>query len=69
MSLSGKPPINVGTSSTDLRTFLDRCLEVDPRRRADADELLAHGFLKRSRRPSCLVPNIEATRKKGVFAL
>ncbi len=71
ISKRGKPPPLKSQSelSSAFRHFLDRCLTVDVERRADAAELVAHGFLRRAGDVKELVPNIKATqqRKKGLL--
>ena len=46
--------------SDDTSNFLKRCLTIDPRRRADTDELLGHPFIKRAKPLKSLCPNIKA---------
>ncbi len=46
--------------SSELMNFLDRCLEVDPEKRADTKELLAHPFMSKARDNSVLIPNIKS---------
>ncbi|CAF3688320.1 unnamed protein product [Rotaria sordida] len=46
--------------SNDAMNFLKRCLQIDPRQRADTSELLEHPFIKRAKLLSSLVPNIKA---------
>ncbi len=50
--------------SSELMNFLDRCLEVDPEKRADTKELLAHPFMSIARDNSVLIPNIKAVIKR-----
>jgi len=50
-------------SSRDLVNFLDRCLEVDPERRASASELLCHPFLDRAESLRTLRDNILVARR------
>ncbi|XP_064604626.1 serine/threonine-protein kinase PAK 1-like isoform X2 [Liolophura sinensis] len=60
----GKPQIkNREKLSSDLQDFIDRCLEVDVDKRADADELLAHAFLKKRKALSTLKPLIVAAKE------
>ena len=52
IALNGKPKLNeesLENSSKELLHFLDRCLEVDPVRRADTKELLQHPFIKKAK--------------------
>jgi len=46
----------------DFLLSLHSCLEVDVDKRASADELLSHRFLKKARRPSAIIPLIKATK-------
>lgn len=47
ISTHGKPALQEPNSiSPELRSFLDAALEVDPEKRATAEELLKHPFLK-----------------------
>lgn len=60
---NGKPKIKKDTLdrlSADLMNFLDRCLEVDPIKRADSSELLEHPFLAKATTLDILEPNIHA---------
>lgn len=60
----GKPQIkNREKLSPELQDFIDRCLEVDVDKRADADELLTHAFLKKRKALSTLKPLIVAAKE------
>lgn len=59
----GKPVPKTVNLSDNLSNFLNRCLEVDPEKRATADELLAHPFLEETKSLSNLHALIEAARK------
>ncbi|CAF0863171.1 unnamed protein product [Rotaria sordida] len=52
--------------SNDAMNFLKRCLQIDPRQRADTSELLEHPFIKRAKLLSSLVPNIKAVCNNDV---
>ena len=52
-----------GRVSTDVLSFLQRCLTIDPQKRADTDELLLHAFIKRAKPLASLCPNIKAVCK------
>jgi serine/threonine protein kinase len=60
--INGKPKINeenLSRMSNEHKHFvLDRCLEVDPAKRADTSELLAHPFLKQAQSVDILIPII-----------
>jgi serine/threonine protein kinase len=63
IALNGKPTVSeesLSRSSPELISFLDRCLEIDTNKRADAAELLEHAFLKKAKTVSVLLPVIEA---------
>ena len=51
--------------SQDTMSFLQRCLTIDPQRRADTDELMQHTFIKRAKPLSSLCPNIKAVCKNN----
>ncbi|OQR77897.1 serine/threonine-protein kinase PAK 1-like [Tropilaelaps mercedesae] len=60
---NGKPEIkDKDNLSPNLRDFLDRCLEVDVSKRATAEELLDHPFLKCSCPLAQIVPLIKAAK-------
>ncbi len=46
--------------SRDAKNFLERCLTIDPKKRADTSELLQHTFIKRAKPLKSLCPNIKA---------
>lgn len=61
---NGKPQVKDKTKlSTELSSFLDRCLEVDVDKRASAAELLQHPFLKKAENLASLKQNIIAARE------
>lgn len=49
--------------SPEFQNFLDRCLQVDVEKRASADELLNHPFLKHCMELGSLTPLIRAAQK------
>jgi p21-activated kinase 1 len=54
---SGIPPIsNPETRSPEMLDFLDQCLMVDPAKRASAEVLLGHPFLKTAAQQSAIPP-------------
>lgn len=60
---NGKPEIKSKSNmSADLLNFLDRCIELDPDKRANAEELLRHPFLEKAERLSRLTPLIKAAK-------
>ncbi|XP_050026053.1 serine/threonine-protein kinase PAK 1 [Dermacentor andersoni] len=60
----GKPHIrDRERRSPQLLDFLDRCLEVDVEKRANAQELLEHPFLQKAASLSTIVPLIRAAKK------
>ena len=69
ISQKGKPASKTKDLSTDLRDFLDKCLDVNVDKRASADALLKHRFLNKAKDVSCLVPNIKATHQKKKGAI
>jgi serine/threonine protein kinase len=46
--------------SREAKNFLERCLMIDPKKRADTTELLQHLFIKRAKPLKSLCPNIKA---------
>ncbi|TPX58529.1 hypothetical protein PhCBS80983_g03069 [Powellomyces hirtus] len=50
--------------SATFKNFLGRCLEVDVTKRATAEELLHHPFLRLAAPPSALMPLVKRTSKK-----
>lgn len=65
IAANGKPTVkdeNRTRLSPELVNFLDRCLEVNPEKRADTKELLAHPFLAKATKLSILEPNIRAVK-------
>jgi len=64
IATNGKPQLKDASKlSADLTDFLDRCLEVEVERRASANELLDHPFLKKETDLASLRQNIVAARK------
>ena len=66
VAANGKPTIkeeNLTRLSPDLINFLDRCLEVDPEKRADTKELIAHPFITKAKSLTILEPNIKAVKE------
>lgn len=59
----GKPKPKTKNLHPMLQDFLDRCLVVDPVRRASAKELLNHDFFKHAGSLSSLGPLIRAARE------
>ncbi|CAL8074568.1 unnamed protein product [Calicophoron daubneyi] len=60
---NGKPTPKTKNLDSSLVDFMERCLVVNPERRASAKELLTHPFLNRAGPLTGLVPLIEAARK------
>lgn len=64
IATKGKPEIkNVEKLSSELKDFLDRCLEVEVEKRADTKELLEHKFLEKARPLTTLRPLIVAAKQ------
>ncbi len=66
IAANGKPTIKDESRarlSPELINFLDRCLEVNPEKRADTKELIAHTFINKARSLSLLEPNIRAVKE------
>ena len=65
IALNGRPDIpGAGKKlSPEFCDFLDRCLEVDVEKRASANELLEHPFLRRAADVKTLKPNIKWAKK------
>jgi len=64
IATNGKPQLKDPSKlSKDLMDFLDRCLEVEVEKRATANELLDHPFLKKELDLASLKQNIIAARK------
>ncbi|GFG37574.1 hypothetical protein Cfor_12416 [Coptotermes formosanus] len=60
----GRPTVPRWASlSPEFQNFLDRCLQVDVEKRASADELLNHPFLKNCMELGSLTPLIRAAQK------
>lgn len=49
--------------SVHTMNFLKRCLVIDPKERADTDELLQQDFIRRAKPLKSLCPNIKAVCK------
>ncbi|KAG8185757.1 hypothetical protein JTE90_000740 [Oedothorax gibbosus] len=63
IATTGKPKIKDREKlSAELRSFLDKCLEVDVEKRASAQELLEHPFLLKADSLSTMTPLIKAAR-------
>jgi serine/threonine protein kinase len=61
--LEEPPSINPESQSRisrDAKNFLERCLTIDPKKRADTTELIQHLFIKRAKPLKSLCPNIKA---------
>ena len=66
IAANGKPNVRDESKarlSPDILHFLDRCLEVNPEKRADTKELLMHPFIAKARSLSALEPNIKAVKE------
>ena len=62
---NGKPEVkNKEKLSTELQDFINRCLEVEIDKRASADELLTHPFLRKAENLQSLRLNITEARKQ-----
>jgi len=51
--------------SSSFKNFLTRCLEVDVKNRATAEELLHHSFLRLAGPLECLLPIVKNTKKSS----
>jgi len=51
--------------SSSFKSFLTRCLEVDVKNRATAEELLQHSFLRLAGPLDCLLPLVKNTKKSS----
>jgi len=51
--------------SSSFKNFLTRCLEVDVKNRATAEELLHHSFLRLAGPLECLLPLVKNTKKSS----
>jgi len=51
--------------SSSFKNFLTRCLEVDVKNRATAEELLHHAFLRLAGPLDCLLPLVKNTKKSS----
>lgn len=64
IATKGKPDIkNFNKLSPELQDFLNKCLEVDVEKRANASELLKHPFLNKCMELSTLRPLILAAKQ------
>jgi len=60
----GKPDIaSWNEMSPEFQDFLNQCLEVDVDKRATAEYLLSHPFLKKSAELKTLGPNVRAAKR------
>ena len=65
IAANGKPNVREESKarlSQDILNFLDRCLEVNPEKRADTKELLMHPFIAKAKSLTLLEPNIKAVK-------
>ncbi|KAK2152307.1 hypothetical protein LSH36_332g02032 [Paralvinella palmiformis] len=63
IATNGKPELKNKKLSRELKDFLDRCLEVDVDKRANAKELLGMPFIKKAENLVSLRQNILAARE------
>lgn len=63
IAANGRPEINSEKLSEKLQDFLDKCLQVEVDKRADAEELLKHEFLQDCAEARTLIPLIRAARQ------
>lgn len=64
IATKGKPDVkNFNKLSAELQDFLNKCLEVDVEKRANASDLLKHPFLSKSMELSTLRPLILAAKQ------
>jgi len=66
IAANGKPSLKEDSKSrlsSDLLNFLDKCLEVNPEKRADTKELLNHPFIAKAKSLSILEANIKAVKE------
>lgn len=66
IAANGKPSVREESKSrlsSELKDFLDRCLQVHPEDRADTKELLNHPFIAKAKSLSVLEPNIKAVKE------
>eukprot|EP00735_Rhodelphis_limneticus_P002046 TRINITY_DN12785_c0_g1::TRINITY_DN12785_c0_g1_i1::g.28600::m.28600 TRINITY_DN12785_c0_g1::TRINITY_DN12785_c0_g1_i1::g.28600 ORF type:complete len:483 (+),score=109.71,sp/Q55GV3/PAKC_DICDI/44.71/1e-115,Pkinase/PF00069.20/3.4e-70,Pkinase_Tyr/PF07714.12/6.5e-44,PBD/PF00786.23/0.00062,PBD/PF00786.23/3.7e-13,APH/PF01636.18/0.093,APH/PF01636.18/0.49,Kinase-like/PF14531.1/34,Kinase-like/PF14531.1/0.0015,DSHCT/PF08148.7/0.13 TRINITY_DN12785_c0_g1_i1:97-1545(+) len=52
--------------SANFHSFIERCLVMDPKERASAQELLEHPFIKTSKPPSVLVKVIQSAKLQAL---
>ncbi|KAJ3007632.1 Protein kinase, partial [Thoreauomyces humboldtii] len=65
IATNGTPTLKTPEKLTGVfKNFLGRCLEVDVSKRATAEELLHHPFLRLAAPSSALIPLVERPRKK-----
>ncbi|KAI8819942.1 kinase-like domain-containing protein [Fimicolochytrium jonesii] len=65
IATNGTPTLKTPEKLSPLfKNFLGRCLEVDVAKRAEAEELLHHPFLRMAAPPSALVPLVKRAAKK-----
>ena len=59
---NGKPSVTENSkvkSTPDILDFIDRCLEINPDKRADTKELLNHSFINRAASLTLLESNVK----------
>eukprot|EP00033_Pygsuia_biforma_P002405 GCRY01002664.1.p1 GENE.GCRY01002664.1~~GCRY01002664.1.p1 ORF type:complete len:338 (+),score=51.25 GCRY01002664.1:267-1280(+) len=60
------PPVLTGNYSSTFKDFVSKCLVKDPKKRASADDLLKHKFIKKGKKGnSCLTPLVQKWRESG----
>lgn len=67
--LEAPPSINAESQSRisiDAKNFLERCLTIDPKKRADTSELVQHTFIKIAKPLKSLCPNIKAVTNNEI---
>lgn len=65
IAANGRPPIEKWHNlSSNLKSFLDKCLEVEAEKRSSSAELVPHAFLQDRCDLSFLKKNIDTARKQ-----